>query len=473
MKLKNRLFINFTVLFFILLNLFGYFLIQTIFIDSIEKAVDNGYREYAVIYSNLKSGENMNRLFFTDKDIIRIKNNSYLKNAGTYTLDLEVRDMDNNIIYTTMGAPYTMPQGMDNFAYEDATNYVITTNNDTHELIINKKITLGDEKYYLSYINNIEVLYKEKVNYFLVLLMFNIIAGIISIFVIYYFANEITKPLYSFIKNINEIINKNYSSKLKKESNIEEINILTDSFNIMNDEISLQISILEKQNQEKQRFIDSLTHEIRTPLTSIIGYSSLYLNKDISNLEAIKTSFKNIYQNGKRIESLTENLIKLITLDKSNLDITEISILKILNDIKNNLNTTLYTNNIDFKIIGEDIIIISDEYLLNTLFSNFIDNAIKATKNKEYKKINIIIKQNTVIIGDNGKGIPKNDLNKIFEPFFMVDKSRKRTISGFGLGLSICHSIMKILNIKFDIESQEGVGTKIILTFDGGSHEEL
>ena len=326
MKLKNRLFINFTVLFFILLNLFGYFLIQTIFIDSIEKAVDNGYREYSVIYSNLKSGENMNRLFFTDKDIIRIKNNSYLKNAGTYTLDLEVRDIDNNIIYTTMDVPYSMPQGMDNFAYEDATNYVITTNNDTHELIINKKITLGNEKYYLSYINNIEVLYKEKVNYFLVLLMFNIIAGIISIFVIYYFANEITKPLYSFIKNINEIINKNYSSKLKKESNIEEINILTDSFNTMNDEISSQIAMLEKQNQEKQRFIDSLTHEIRTPLTSIIGYSSLYLNKDISNLEIIKTSFKNIYQNGKRIESLTENLIKLITLDKSNLDITEISI---------------------------------------------------------------------------------------------------------------------------------------------------
>lgn len=473
MKLKNRLFINFTVLFFIILNLFGYFLIQTIFIDSIDKAVDNGYREYSVIYSNLKSGENMNRLFFTDKDIIRIKNNSYLKNAGTYTLDLEVRDIDNNIIYTTMDVPYSMPQGMDNFAYEDATNYVITTNNDTHELIINKKITLGNEKYYLSYINNIEVLYKEKVNYFLILLMFNIIAGIISIFVIYYFANEITKPLYSFIKNINEIINKNYSSKLKKESNIEEINILTDSFNTMNDEISSQIAMLEKQNQEKQRFIDSLTHEIRTPLTSIIGYSSLYLNKDISNLEIIKTSFKNIYQNGKRIESLTENLIKLITLDKSNLDITEISILKILNDIKNNLNTTLHANNIDFKIIGEDSIIISDEYLLTTLFSNFIDNSIKATKNKEYKKITVIMKKNIVIICDNGKGIPKNDLNKIFEPFFMVDKSRKRTISGFGLGLSICHSIMEILNIKFDIESQEGVGTKIILIFDGGYHEKL
>lgn len=440
--------------------------------NSINKAIDNGYKEYAVIYSNLKSGDNMSRLFFTNEDIIKIKNDSYLNNAGTTPLHLVVRDMKDAIVYSTMKETYPLAKKMDTFQDENTTNYVITNDQDLHNLIINKKITLGNEEYYLTYISDIETLYQDKVNYFLILMMFDIIAGIASIIVIYYFANAITKPLHAFIDNINEIINKDYTTKLENTSDIEEINSLRNSFNIMNDEISSQIIMLETKNQEKQRFIDSLTHEIRTPLTSIIGYSSLCLHKDINDTATVRKALENIYANGKRMESLTENLIKLITMDKVNLDMQELSLLNILSNIKNTFNTILLDQHVEIHIIGEDIHLISDEYLITTLFTNFIDNAIKATKEKTERCITITLNENTIIIADNGKGIPQEDMDKIFEPFFMLDKARQRTMTGFGLGLAICQSILSILDINFAIESQEHIGTKIMLTWNGGYEHE-
>lgn len=465
MKLKTKLFINFTILLFILLNLFGYFLIQTIFIDSIDKAVNNGFKEYAVIYSNLKSGDTMSRLFFTDTDVIRIKNDTYLKNAGTIHLALEVRDSKNNLIYSTLEEPYPLPEGMDTLANEDTTNYMITTNRDTHDLLINKLIALGSEEYYVTYINNIDLLYQEKINYFLLLLLFDLIAGIASVFVIYYFANEITKPLHALIENINEIIHKNYTTKLENTSSIAEIKSLSDSFHVMNEEISSHIVKLESQNQEKQRFIDSLTHEIRTPLTSIIGYSSLYLHKNIQDPDIIHTSFKNIYDNGKRIESLTENLIKLITMDKAKLEMEEIDMEHLLMDVIDTIHAFAAHQDVAITLRGTSFPLMTDGYLLQTLFTNLIDNACKATMDKPQRTVEILMEDHRVIILDHGKGIPQEDLDKIFEPFFMIDKSRNRTISGFGLGLAICRSIMEMLNIPCTIISQEQIGTSITLAF--------
>ncbi|MDO5292530.1 MAG: HAMP domain-containing sensor histidine kinase [bacterium] len=416
----------------------------------------------------------MNRLFFTDTDIIRIKNDTYLNNVESSSLNLEVRDMNGEIIYSTMESQYPLKVGMEQISDDHITRYVVTVNEEgKHELVVNKRITLSNKEYYLTYINQIEDVYQERNNYFILLFIYNIISSFVAIIVIYFFTDTITRPLYAFIKNINEIINKNYSYKLKKESSIKEIQDLTDSFNIMGKEISSQIDMLEKKSEEKQRFIDSLTHEIRTPLTSIIGYSSLYINNPTMKPENLMPLFEQIYDSGKRIESLTENLIKLITLDKSVLEMTEISVLDCIKKIVHVFNSTVCNERVKITIEGEDFTVIADEYLLTTLFSNFIDNAIKATEEKKDRKLKISLQHGTVIISDNGKGVPSEDLDKIFEPFFMVDKSRKRTMSGFGLGLSICAAIIQILDIQFDITSQLREGTDIILGFNGGSNEKI
>ncbi|MGL5753419.1 MAG: ATP-binding protein, partial [Paraclostridium sp.] len=126
-------------------------------------------------------------------------------------------------------------------------------------------------------------------------------------------------------------------------------------------------------------------------------------------------------------------------------------------------------NNIHFIIEGEDFNINSDVYLLTTLLSNFIDNSIKAIINSPVKVITVIVDDYKVIIKDSGVGIDKKEMDRIFEPFYMVDKSRSSSLGGFGLGLSICLNIIQLLNIDFDIESELQRGTKIILSFKGES----
>ncbi len=467
MKLKNKLFISFATLFFITLNIFGYILIQSIFYTSLKSTIDNSFKEYSVIYSNIKVGENLNNLFLTNKELISIKSDSYLNNIQNKSINLEFRDLKKNLIYSSNNS-FNLPSELFKFDNKNISNYIILSSNKSHTLVINKIINFNNSEYYFTYMNSLNNLYQSRVYSFLILLILNILIGVLLIFLIYYISNDITKPLNSLIEKINQIIVGNYNEEIIYDSNIDELNTISSKFNILSEEIKNKIILLENKNLEKQRFIDNLTHEIRTPLTSIVGYSKLIIDKDIQDINLIHKSFENIYKDGKRIESLTENLIKLITLDKTCLDIKKVSVLGIINDIQSTFNLNLIKKDINFIIQGNDFNIDTDVYLISTLISNFIDNSIKAMSTSVTKELKFILNNNSITIIDTGCGIPKESLDKVFEPFYMVDKSRESSLGGFGLGLSICANIIKLLDIDFSIESSENIGTTITLCFKGG-----
>lgn len=471
MKLRTKLLINFTLLFFIIINAFGFTLIQVIFYTSLNNRIEDGFQEYTMIYSNLKSGEMMSQQFFDVKDIMTLKNRTYLENSNDETVDIVVTDKEGKMVFSSLAEEHRFDKELYNLTEEQMAKYLISEEGGAHYLSINQKILFDEEEYYLTYSNNIEQIYQQRIQYMILLGMFNVIGGVISVFVIYYFTKTITQPLQKLVDNIDEIIKRNRYSELKQSSDIKELNTLTDNFNTMSHEISMQMTTLEQANQQKQRFIDSLTHEIRTPLTSIIGYSSLCLNRKELGTEAVNQAFENIYINGKRIESLTENLIKLITMDKTPLNLKEVFVGKVLRDIQTSYEERLKKENIEFHIVGKEISVISDEYFLGMLFSNFIDNAMKAVSGCPKRQIEIKLEEKKIRICDSGKGMNPEDLEKIFEPFYMADKSRKRDLGGFGLGLSICRSIMEILNITFDVKSKIDEGTEVILTFAGGAYE--
>ena len=215
----------------------------------------------------------------------------------------------------------------------------------------------------------------------------------------------------------------------------------------------------------EEEFISTLSHEIRTPLTSIIGYSKLMLDKKVDNPNIIQNAFENINREGNRILSLTSNLITLITLDKKSLNLKKESLISIIKEVQDRFQIKIKEKNIEFLVKGEDIEIITDRGLVNILISNFIDNSIKALNEKSEKKITLTIEDFSLKVEDNGKGISKEDLEKIFEPFYMVDQSRSKSIEGFGLGLSICREIVEMLDIGFDIKSTYNTGTEITLAF--------
>lgn len=326
-------------------------------------------------------------------------------------------------------------------------------------------LSFNNTQYFFTYINNFEKLFSDKISNLKMLMKLNLIFLFILLIGIYLFSSDLTRPIHLLANSIEGIIKGDYFKELSYSSNIDEFNSISSSFNLMTQEINNKISLLEEQNASKQRFIDNLTHEIRTPLTSIVGYSSLLVNKNITDINIIRDSLQKIYIDAKRIENLTHNMIRLITLSKETLNIEKISLHSLLKEINEIHSIKLLANKINFTIEGNDFNVYTDKFLLLTLISNFVDNSIKAVMTVPEKNIQLNLKDRSLLIKDTGIGIPKKDIDKIFEPFYMVDKSREKTSGGFGLGLSICSNIVEILDIDFSIDSILEKGTTIKLVF--------
>lgn len=228
-----------------------------------------------------------------------------------------------------------------------------------------------------------------------------------------------------------------------------------------------KINQLEKISADKQRFIDNLAHELRTPLTSIIGYAD-FLRTARYDEETLISSLSYIYEEGKRLEKLAFKLMDLIILGKEDFKMNEENIKELLIEIRNSLVPKLEEKNIRLEISAEDFSFLMDKDLIKILIVNLVDNSIKASTRGDKVWISVFKDVESKIImevKDLGIGIPEEDISKVFEPFFMVDKSRSRVNSGVGLGLSLCAEIAEIHNAKIEIESKLGEGTCIKIIF--------
>ena len=451
MKLKNKLFLYFGILFFVTINIYGFILIESNFNTIIESTINGALGEYSVIRENIESNSGRKNIDLNDEDFFKIKSDFYLKSDSNHKVSLQFRNMEKDIVYSTEDDRYILPDNIFEIK-NNLSNYMIYKKDKDRVLIINNYININNNEYYFVYLYNLENLYNGKYNSYATLVKLGLVIGIFLLIIIYLISDDITKPMYSLIRDMNEIINGNHNKKFEYNSNIYEINEISKNFSIMNDEIRNKINELEEGNYQKERFISNITHEVRTPLTSIIGYSDLIIKKKITDVNLIYKAFETINREGKRILSLASNLITLITLDKKSLKLSFFSIIDVIEEIKSIMKLRCEEFGIHIDIQGEDFEIFSDRELVFMLISNFIDNSIKAVINSEVKNITININNNVVSIKDTGKGISKDELKRIFEPFYMIDKSRSKSIEGFGLGLSICKQIIELINIRFNLE---------------------
>jgi len=216
--------------------------------------------------------------------------------------------------------------------------------------------------------------------------------------------------------------------------------------------------------QDKQMFIDNLAHEMKTPLTSILGYSE-YLQNAMNNEEERIKAAGHLRNSAKRLQSLSSALLDLAyTREKIILkDIDTEHLFQALDDL---MKHSLTERKLKLDITIHTPIICGDESLLLSLLSNLIENAARASieggiiKVSAYKKENLILE-----VSDVGFGMDENEILKITEPFYRVDKSRSRADGGIGLGMSICKQIAQLHNAELKIKSRPDIGTTVQLIF--------
>ncbi len=219
----------------------------------------------------------------------------------------------------------------------------------------------------------------------------------------------------------------------------------------------------------REEFSSNVSHELKTPLTSICGFSELLVNGmvDDDNKEEF---YKLIYDDSKRLLNLIEDIMKISGLEsEETFSREEIKLNELIRDILRAQRNLIDEKNIDVSLDGHGLVY-ENKTMMWELFANIINNGLKY--NKDGGKLDIKISEDEknyeVSIVDTGIGIPSKDLARIFERFYRVDKSRSRKIGGTGLGLSIVKHVLQSIDGKLEISSELGMGTsfKVILRKD-------
>lgn len=461
MGFGQKIFLMSFTLIIIAINLIGINMINYTYQSNIEKETDKNMIQINNIINELQYGISN----------ISMLGNTYLKN----NVNIEIYD-EGRRIYTNFKEDYSKILEEKLFIEEDKMTkeelhdkYNEYNNDEQYETdgnittyVEGSKLFMKMRKYtnvvvIMSDISKINNMKKEQIDYFIKL---SLACSLTIAFLLSISVSFITRKIKILNKIVKEVTKGNYTAKVKELGN-DEIGNVGKSFNKMTDALQKNISEIEKVSENRKRFIGNLTHEIRTPLTSIVGYSSLIKNRKVADEKVVLEYSKRIYDEGKYIEEISQKLMDLMLLENGSITKDTINLSEELNRIIEEMQIT-FPYVVFQKQIEKDVYINFDKTLLKTLIINLTKNAINAYENNPIVRIELD-KRKVIKVIDYGKGIKKEELEKIKEPFYTLSKDRNRKFSGMGLGLTLCIQIVEMQEGKLEIESKENEGTKIII----------
>lgn len=243
----------------------------------------------------------------------------------------------------------------------------------------------------------------------------------------------------------------------------DEIGELAVSFNRLADAIEEKLGELQETARQKEDFVADFAHELKTPLTSVIGYADMLYQKELPR-EKVKEAAWYIWNEGMRLEALSLKLMDLIVLNRQDFPLQEMRADHLLEEVSGGLYPVFLEKGIAYELQAAQVYIRVDYDLFKTLLLNIIDNSIKAGCSRIELRGSRQDGRYRITVNDNGRGIPKEELSRITEPFYMVDKSRSRKQHGAGLGLALAKKIAQLHGSELLFESEEGKGTRVTLS---------
>ena len=270
----------------------------------------------------------------------------------------------------------------------------------------------------------------------------------------------------NLLNNIEKMDKGFKSFKEKIDERIYEFEINKIAFNNINLIATLFIDITNEENTEimKKEFFANASHELKSPLTSIIGYQELIKEGIIKDNNEIKNISEKTLKESIRMKNIVLDMLELSKLESKEVkEIESLNLKEIIEDIISSNEVLIKQKNIKITANLKDFYINSSFEDIQKLLSNIISNAINY--NNINGEIELILKDNSFICKDTGIGIKKEDLPRIFERFYRVDKSRSKENSGTGLGLAIVKHICLNYHYKIKVDSKFGLGTTFTIIF--------
>lgn len=461
MKLSWKLFFITTPIFIIFLTVFGTWMVQ----DSFEKSYDREVQQCIVenqmfqnsyeLTMNALSQEQRERL-----SVQQIVESFHRMDAGRNT-SARILAQDGTVLYQDGGCvvAHRIIEKLDekhNVGYE-----AVKSGSEVYIVVLGRSIL----SQYIETTKNITQIYRSREDmyerYQMGVLLMTVLVGAVILVVLFFVMRNMQKRS----RATRQFARGKYDTRVDIRSG-DEIGTLASDFNWMANAMNTQMVQLQNEVQRQEEFTAAFAHELKTPLTSIIGYADTIRQMELS-AEETDMCADYIYRQGKRLQSLSYKLLEMTLAGQQEIVYREIYMPEFLEGVKKTVAQSLLEKKIVLYVEAQNGVIYGDRELLGSVFINLIDNARKASD--AGKRIWVYGRSvpggYTVTVEDEGRGVTQEELSRITEPFYMVDKSRARKEGGAGLGLALCRKIIDLHQGSWQFESEPGKGMRITVLF--------
>lgn len=461
MRLSWKIFFITTPIFVIFLTFFGLWMIQDNFNENLDREVERCMIENQMFQNSyeltLHSLSDEQRAQASTKQLVE----SFHKRGDDRNASARIYDADGEVLYqdNALAVEHSIAEQLDK---EHNVGYEIVRQGGETYLVVQARSDSGER---IETTKDITEIYTGRsemyARYQIGVLVLSVLVGgliLLALFLVMRNMKKLSSATRRFATG-------RYDTRVKIGST-DEIGRLAEDFNWMANTMNTQMEQLQSEVARQEEFTAAFAHELKTPLTSIIGYADTIRQMDLSPEETDMCA-DYIFRQGKRLQSLSYKLLDLTMAGREDILLREIRAEDLLHEVERTVLPSLLEKQLTIQTEAQDGFIYGDRDLLISLFVNLIDNARKASDSgKRIRVVGVnLLDGYAVSVEDEGRGIPPEELSRITEAFYMVDKSRARKEGGAGLGLALCQKIVELHRAVWQMESEPGAGLKVTVRF--------
>lgn len=438
-------------------------MISLSFQDSINREKQACYNAYQMVLGTLKLANDLDSQW-NPGDIALILEQIFAQNPSLGAA-FRLNSPEETIVESGSAAAY-----MDSKIPEPDTCLFrqISGKDDTHYLLLSGTISEANTPLYLHVSWDISKLYEtrnaQQQAYLGIFALMVLLCSTLA----YAFSTILTAPLENLSRASRAMASGTLSTRVPVQSQ-DEIGLVAQDFNTMAAQLEKSVGELKLSMERQENFMGAFAHELKTPMTSIIGYADLLRSGTLNEEEGAEAA-SYIFSEGKRLESLSRKLLSLLEVQKSDLPLSMTSPAHLIQELMVQLQPLYQQHHISLSLVSKPGFCLLEPDLIKSLLLNLLDNARKSMEHGGTILIQSEMTDHGCILRvlDEGPGIPEEALVHLTQPFYRLDQARSRALGGVGLGLALCQEIVAFHQGTLTFENRPEGGTCVTAILKGG-----
>lgn len=458
MKFSSKLLLCTIIVLALALGFSGFYIVNYVFETSLAREAGQALDENSILCFAFETAAlNVPAKYdvLQDRTVGQIASNLESGGQGSGRM-LRISDEEKSVLYA--GDGFEADEALLELTDENTRTYRTILLNGRYYIQTGSTFHALDRVLYLETLRDVSEVFSERELGFRVYRRVTIIILILGMVIMYLISFLLTKPIRLLTRATKRMAAGDYDYRARTVSS-DELGQLTLDFNHMAEALEENINKLEDEIQAKEDFVGAFAHELKTPLTAIIGYADMLRSRKLDEEKSF-LSANYIYTEGKRLEAMSIRLLDIMVTRHGQAQFQEVQAESLFQYLQAMFRTN---EDMNFVYTFEEGIVWAESNLIITVLINLMDNAVKASEPGSTIEVKGMVREKGYLfqVKDYGMGIAEEEIQKITKAFYMVDKSRARERNGAGLGLALCAEILSLHHSSLSIESKLGEGTCI------------